>query len=427
MHRKQSVDEETAGLRRRAELMLEHAIAKTVPSLAQESVEALVHELRVHQVELEMQCDELRRSREEAEKSRDRYWELYESAPVPYVTVDAQWRIDQINRAGEQILGLLRAELLGHPLAEFIAEQDVLRFIQHCRAVFKGSDITTCELRLRTAGMNTILIETRAVGADPDRRLRIAMVDITERKLAEDQLRKQGLALAESQGELQELSARLLSMEQEVRRRTAHELQEEFSQRMTTLVWELSGLEQRQGLDVAVASKLQNVKQRLSHIGVDLHHLAHRLHSGFLEHCELHVAMKEYVDELNMLARPKILFEADNVPASCRPERAVALFRVMQEGLQNVFRHAEPRSIHVALAATDSHLVLTVHDEGRGFDTNVRERAHPGFGLIIMRERMRAVAGTCVVESRPGEGTTITASVPIVRCPEAHSRGQVTS
>ena len=124
MHRKQSVDEETAGLRRRAELMLEHAIAKTVPSLAQESVEALVHELHVHQVELEMQCDELRRSREDAEKSRDRYWELYESAPVPYVTVDAQWRIDQINRAGEQILGLLRAELLGHPLAEFIAEQE---------------------------------------------------------------------------------------------------------------------------------------------------------------------------------------------------------------------------------------------------------------------------------------------------------------
>ena len=257
-----------------------------------------------------------------------------------------------------------------------------------------------------------MLIDIQLVGAQQDdRHVRLAVTDITARKQAEDQLKEKGRALADSQKELQALSVRLLSMEQEIRKRTAHELQEEFSQRMTTLVWELSGLEQRHGLDSGVTSKLHNIKQRLSHIGVDLHHLAHRLHSGFLEHCELHVAMKEYIDDLNMLARPQILFEADKIRADCRPDQAVALFRVMQESLQNVFRHAEARSVRVALMAAGQKLVLTVRDDGKGFDTSLREKAHTGFGLIIMRERMRAVGGQLAVESSPRRGTTVIASV----------------
>ncbi len=184
---------------------------------------------------------------------------------------------------------------------------------------------------------------------------------------------EQGRALQDSQQELQALSARLLSMEQEIRQRVARDLQEEFSQRMTAIIWDISALEQRQELEAGVLAKLHEVKRHLSHMGVDLHHLAHRLHSGFLEHCELHVAMKEYIDDLNMFARPQIAFEAAKVPAGCRPEQSVALFRVMQEALVNVTKYAEASTVTVALARTESELVLTIRDTGKGFDPSARE------------------------------------------------------
>lgn len=324
--------DDMADLRKQAEARLENVISQTVPSLARENVEALVHELRVHQIELEMQCEEMRRTRQEAEESRDRYYDLYESAPAPYITLDSQLRIEQINGAGERLLGLDRPSLLGRRLAEFVTERAVLRFAKFCREAFKSAGPGTCEAELQSReGIKTVVIDACLVeNGQEDRRLRLAMTDITARKQAEDRLKEQEQALRESQAELQALSARLLSMEQEVRQRVARGLQDEYSQRMTALVREISGLELRQGLESSVRCKLQEVKRHLSHMGVDLHHLAHRLHSGFLEHCELHVAMKEYIDDLNMFARPQIAFEAAKVPAGCRPEQSVALFRILQ-------------------------------------------------------------------------------------------------
>jgi signal transduction histidine kinase len=204
-----------------------------------------------------------------------------------------------------------------------------------------------------------------------------------------------------------------LTMEQEIRQRVARNLQEEFSQRMTALVWEISALQQRQGLESGVLVKLQEVKRHLSHMGVDLHHLGHRLHSGFLEHSDLHVAMKKYIDDLNMFARPQIAFEADKGPAGCRPEQSVGLFRTMQEALVNVAKHANASAGTVQLTKTDTELILTVTDTGKGFDKDARETAPAGFGMIIMRERIRALGGRFAVQSRPGQGTTVTAAVPL--------------
>ncbi len=122
MSRRQPIQAERPDLRRRAESMLGKMIEKVVPSLAAENVEALVHELRVHQIELQMQCEELRRARQEAEEDRERYYQLYETAPGAYISLDPQLRIEQINRAGERLLGLERAALMGQRLATFLGE-----------------------------------------------------------------------------------------------------------------------------------------------------------------------------------------------------------------------------------------------------------------------------------------------------------------
>jgi PAS domain S-box-containing protein len=338
-------------LRRRAEVMLGKMIEKVVPSLAPENVEALVHELQVHQIELQMQCEELRRARQEAEEGRERYYQLYESAPGAYISLDPQLQIEQINAAGERLLGAHRTELVGKRLGAFIPEDGVLEFLHCCRQVFTSGRQTTCETRVKSGDqLRTVLIDICPVGSHQDDcHLRLAATDITTRKQAEDRLREQDRVLQESQQELQALSVRLLTMEQEIRQHVARNLQEEFSQRMTALVWEISALEQRQSWESGVIVKLQEVKRHLLHMGVDLHHLGHRLHSGFLEHSDLHVAMKEYIDDLNMFARPQIAFEADKVPAGCRQEQSVGLFRIMQEALVNVTKHAAASAVTVQL------------------------------------------------------------------------------
>jgi PAS domain S-box-containing protein len=402
-------------LRRRAEAMLGKMIEKVVPSLAPENVEALARELRVHQIELQMQCEELRRAGQAADEDRERYYQLYETAPGAYISLDPQLRIEQINRAGERLLGLERTALVGKRLAAFLGEEGGLEFLRACRQAFSSGEQIACETSVQSGGrLRTVLIEICPLGSHEDNRhLRLAAIDITERKQAEDRLKEQREALGRSEKELQALSTRLLSMEQEVRQHVARDLQDEFSQRITTLIWELSALEQRSDLAPDFMAKLHEVKQRISHMGVDLHHLGQRLHSGFLEHCELHVAMKEYIDELNMFATPQIAFEAAMTGSGCRADQSVALFRIMQEALVNAAKHAGAGAVTVALARTASELVLTIRDTGKGFDQDAHDKAPAGFGRIIMRERMRAIGGRFTIESHPGQGTTVTAALSV--------------
>ena len=106
----------------------------------------------------------------------------------------------------------------------------------------------------------------------------------------------------------------------------------------------------------------------------------------------------------------KRILRRTRVRAGCRPGQAVALFRILQEGLNNAARHALAKSVAVSLKAIGKNLILTICDTGIGFDVQFRSTSPAGLGLIIMRETYARSGRT--LESRPGRGTTITASVP---------------
>jgi PAS domain-containing protein len=114
----------SSDLRRRVESSLRRAVKKTLPSLQSHDVEALVHELRVHQIEMELQCQELRVAQAELEASRNRYLELYESVPLGYVTIDRRGRILNLNPAGIELLGEDRKTASSHNFNVFLAEEN---------------------------------------------------------------------------------------------------------------------------------------------------------------------------------------------------------------------------------------------------------------------------------------------------------------
>ena len=141
---------EVSELRRRAEDEIETAAGSTEasPEMSPEKMKALIHELRVHQIELQMQNDELRRIQGELEETRDKYSHLYDFSPVGYFTVTEKGIIDEANLTMASMLGMERGALVGKPFSRFILKDDQDIFYKLRHRLLETEEPRTCELRL---------------------------------------------------------------------------------------------------------------------------------------------------------------------------------------------------------------------------------------------------------------------------------------
>ena len=179
-------------LRRRAAERLEGRFAddKELSRLTLQEIRHLVHELQTHQVELELQNDELRRAQEELAASRDRYADLYDFAPVGYLTIGEKGLVQEANLTSAELLCMDRGALLGQPLSRFIlpADQDV--YYRHRREALASAQVQSCELRLRQGGDRTLWARLESVSAG-EGACRIALNDITARRETADALQRE--------------------------------------------------------------------------------------------------------------------------------------------------------------------------------------------------------------------------------------------
>jgi signal transduction histidine kinase len=187
---------ETAGLRRRAEKQLEKHAAETGFSGSGDDVRRLFHELQVHQVELEMQNAELRQSRDEQEKALNRYSELYDFAPVGYMSVDRAGIIRSANLTIASQLGIWRNRLVDHPFAEFVAVADRAVFDAFLVKTFANRTNEPCEVALLNAGKPPLFAQIEAVADTSGQECRVAIIDITARRLLEEEIVALNSALA---------------------------------------------------------------------------------------------------------------------------------------------------------------------------------------------------------------------------------------
>lgn len=191
MAKKKSTPQKTdAGLlRRRAEDLL-RAKPADIPTLPTADVQALVHELNVYQMELEIQNEELRQAQLELAHSRDRYADLYDFAPVGYVTLDKDGHILEANLAAAALLGVERKSLVGANIAHWIDRVAQDDFYLHRRAVFSSDAKQNCELTMHTVDGTALVMHLQSIAfaTEPQSQCRTAMIDVTEQKAAETAL-----------------------------------------------------------------------------------------------------------------------------------------------------------------------------------------------------------------------------------------------
>jgi signal transduction histidine kinase len=156
---------------------------------------------------------------------------------------------------------------------------------------------------------------------------------------------------------------------------------------------------------------MRTVREGLIRLSEDIHSLAYRLHPSVLEELGLAEALRTECERRGRRGGIDVTLDLDPVPAALGKDATLCLYRVAQEALNNVARHARAQTASVTLRQVDGGLLLAIRDDGAGFDPD-EPRGRGSLGLVSMRERLRLVNGTLDVESAPGHGTAVVAWVP---------------
>ncbi len=243
--------------------------------------------------------------------------------------------------------------------------------------------------------------------------------DVTERKQVERQLRTANFALAKelkkrtrAEKEIQALTARLIGAQEEERKRLARELHDDLCQQIASLGIAVSNLKSDIGSEAAQArTQSERIRQNLFHLSQSVRQLSHNLHPAVLEYSGLGVALRSYCSEFGTLTGMSVSFHSEGSFEGLPAPVALCLFRIAQEALQNIRKHAEVDEARLAVSRSPEVVSLVVSDNGVGMDA--RRASGQGLGLVSIKERIRLVNGVLKIKSQPREGTTLIVTVPV--------------
>jgi signal transduction histidine kinase len=238
--------------------------------------------------------------------------------------------------------------------------------------------------------------------------------DRLEERVAERtaDLRRAMDALEAEMDRRRELGRQLGTAQEDERRRVSRDLHDSVGQLLAGLSLSLKAVETSGELPAPSGARLAEAQRVLSVLGQEVHGLAVRLRPTSLDDVGLESALGQLVAEWSARTGVRAEFHAAGLgPRRLTAEVETALYRVVQEALTNVARHAHATNVSVVVTRADNLMSIVVEDDGTGFDAGAAPKGR--LGLVGMRERVELVGGTIDVESSPGAGTTVTLQIPI--------------
>lgn len=368
------------------------------------TAERLALDLSTHQVELEAQNQELRESRQLIEEARDRFSDLYDFAPTGYATLDKQGCIREINLTGAAMLDEERINILGKPLIIWLKADCHSAFHQHLKRVFASGERCVDELVLRDRNglVRNISLTSIAIAHGSDA-CRTALVDITP-------LKEKEAELTSSRQRLRDLSAHLEKVREDERHHMAREIHDELGQKLTALRFEVAMLDLAQepsALSHSAASILKQVDETIASVRA----IASDLRPAVLD-LGLVAAIEWQLQQFRQRTGIACVLKVNDEDIRLDNARATAVFRIVQESLTNILRHASASKVFLTLRKNRVNLHIQIEDNGCGLSADALTKAC-SFGLVGMRERVLLLGGELEISSKPGRGTKLKLAIPL--------------
>jgi len=352
---------------------------------------------------------ERKRAEAELRASEERFAKAFDLSPDAIVisVMEDGWIVD-VNAGMLRLTGYTREEVLGHSSVELgLWGDDPAARAEWVRMLRSEGSVRGLERTYRTRRGDVVAVVSAEVfELNGQSHVLTYATDITDRKRAETEL-------AASREQLREFAARLQAVREEERTAIAREIHDELGQALTGIKMDLAWLADRlPKTSKALRSRSRSLTELVDSTIAVVRDLSARLRPSVLDDLGLAAAVEWQVSDLARRTGLGVKLETGAETGDLDRERATAMFRILQEALTNVVRHAEASHVTVRLMAEADRLVLSVSDDGVGI---LKEQAASprSLGILGMRERALAFGGSVEVRSRRQGGTVVTASVPL--------------
>jgi PAS domain S-box-containing protein len=361
-------------------------------------------------IELEVQNEDLLQAQILLEKSRSKYADLYDFAPIGYLTADKGGQILEANLTAAAMLGKERSHLLGKILPLFLRESDRRSFRQL---------LHNCQKRQESRGefsfqdnkgdFRTMLVNILVVEDTEGREVRrIALTDITELKQTQN-------ALEESREELRQLTERLFTIQELEQQRIARDLHDEMGQTLMALKMQLNAFKRSCQRGKAVWDEFDQAIDSINGITEQIRSVCRSLRPSALENLGLIGGLRQLLAEFQKHHQIQTSEEFEDVSGLFSPRAQITVYRIFQEGLTNAVRHGKATSVKMAAQKRDGGVFFLCEDDGIGFDlaaVRSKDKDKSGIGLAAMEERVRLLKGSIEITSAQGKGTRLSITLP---------------
>jgi signal transduction histidine kinase len=353
---------------------------------------------------LESKNEELRHTQLDLQDARVRYRVLYDFSPVGLLTLNMHEKILEGNLAAWKLLHGKEKAVVSQKLESFVTAGDRAILRRHLRRVKQGKEKEISDVIRLKHKQTPHYVQLKSFYVEPDRQtpeihIQVALINLTAEQKAKTAL--------------EHLSARLLTAQEDERRRIARELHDDMNQRLAVVAFRLQAAQKEVSPSAAIQSTLQSLYVEVSSLSDNVRHLAYQLHPSVLVDLGLETALRSLLADFSKVNEIPTTFTGENVPRFLSQHTATCLYRVTQESLRNVAKHAEASKIAVTLIRKDGGIKLASTDDGKGFNGETVREKQQGLGLVGMKERVRLCHGVYQVESHLDQGTTIHVWVPL--------------
>jgi PAS domain S-box-containing protein len=312
--------------------------------------------------------------------------------------IGRDWRLRYVNRKGAELIGRRPGELGGMKLTDLFPTATAGESFRRAQRKVMNERIPV-EVEDRYEPMSRTFVQ-RIYPVDDG--IAIFFQDVTDWRRREERLRF-------SEQRLRELGARMQVAREEEAKRIAREIHDDLGQALTVLKMDIARLRSRAGARIDLSEPIDQMDRVVDGAVATTRRIAADLRPAILDDLGLAAAITWHAGQVGERAGFEVEVDVPPTDVSVDSAGAIVLYRVLQEALTNIARHAKARRVTVTLRERAPHVTLEVKDDGRGFDPEAPTRS---FGLLGMRERTASVGGLLEIDSGQGKGTLVRAQVP---------------